>query len=279
MPKAGPPRRKALLSRHAEQQRHFSNGFIKTALQFCVMVLLSSFLCGCGTMQKYWPSGKEWRDSTVNAARHPGTWIPLVAAGVVAAGNWDRSISDWAREKTPVFGSQESAGKNSDTFRALSHYGMLVSALAVPEEEDYWRPMIEEMAWEHIGAIAATTARSAIKKITDRDRPNGGTESFPSGHSTRAFAYVGMTYRNIDALKLDPAWEYGAKFTETCLGAATAWARVEAGAHFPTDVLAGAALGNFTALLIHDAFLGKDFPVNVQPVAEGGMVVTLQRSF
>jgi hypothetical protein len=26
--------------------------------------------------------------------------------------------------------------------------------------------------------------------------------------------------------------------------------------HFPSDVLAGAALGNFIALLVHDAFLG-----------------------
>ena len=99
----------------------------------------------------------------------------------------------------------------------------------------------------------------------------------PLGGTATRFA-LGMTYRNIEALNLDPAWEYSAKSLETCLGAATAWARVEAGAHFPTDVLAGAALGNFTALLIHDAFLGKDFPVNVQPDAKGGMALTLQGS-
>ena len=34
-----------------------------------------------------------------------------------------------------------------------------------------------------------------------------------------------------------------------------AWARVEAGRHFPSDVLAGAALGNFITTFILDAFL------------------------
>jgi membrane-associated phospholipid phosphatase len=40
------------------------------------------------------------------------------------------------------------------------------------------------------------------------------------------------------------------------LAAGTAWARVEAQKHFPSDILAGAALGNFVASFVHDAFLG-----------------------
>jgi membrane-associated phospholipid phosphatase len=34
-----------------------------------------------------------------------------------------------------------------------------------------------------------------------------------------------------------------------------AWARVEARKHYPSDVLAGAALGHFLTAFIHDAFL------------------------
>jgi len=41
----------------------------------------------------------------------------------------------------------------------------------------------------------------------------------------------------------------------TSLVAGTGWARIEASKHYPTDVLVGAALGNFIALLVHDAFL------------------------
>jgi membrane-associated phospholipid phosphatase len=51
----------------------------------------------------------------------------------------------------------------------------------------------------------------------------------------------------------------------------TAWARVEAGAHYPSDVLFGMALGNFFARFATEAFLGPDSrdAVAVTPT-EGG---------
>jgi len=47
------------------------------------------------------------------------------------------------------------------------------------------------------------------------------------------------------------------------VAAAEAWSRVEAGKHDPTDVLVGAALGNFVARFVHDAFLGLPDDVQV----------------
>ena len=46
------------------------------------------------------------------------------------------------------------------------------------------------------------------------------------------------------------------------IGYGAGWARVEAGAHYPSDVLFGAALGNFTARLLNDAFL--DNPIDAR---------------
>jgi membrane-associated phospholipid phosphatase len=40
------------------------------------------------------------------------------------------------------------------------------------------------------------------------------------------------------------------------LATGVGWSRVEAGKHFPSDVLAGAALGHFLSAFIHDAFMG-----------------------
>jgi hypothetical protein len=61
------------------------------------------------------------------------------------------------------------------------------------------------------------------------------------------------------------------------LAVGTAWARVEAKKHFPSDVLAGAALGSFISAFVHDAFLGLDqgteMVVSVQP---GKAVVILR---
>ena len=42
------------------------------------------------------------------------------------------------------------------------------------------------------------------------------------------------------------------------IAAGTAWARVEGCKHYPSDVLFGAALGNFVAIFVHDAFLPAD---------------------
>lgn len=247
-----------------------------------IVTVLPSLSSGCAAIQRHWPNNTQLKNSAVRAIRHPGTWVPVAGALTIALGDWDQEISDWAREETPVFGSKQSAQENSDRFRSFAHYGMILSALAVnSDSEGYWLPMIERLAWEHVGALAATTVRIPIKKIIDRNRPNGGTEGFPSGHATRAFSYVGMTYRNIDALNLNPVWEYSAKSIETGFGYSTAWARVEAGEHYPTDVLAGAALGNFVALFIYDAFFDKDYNTDVHVMldGEGGVVLSLQHSF
>jgi membrane-associated phospholipid phosphatase len=224
--------------------------------------------CGCASTQgdrrehgigNRLPSARQWRDAAANAARHPGTWAPVIGAAIIAAGSWDGDISDWAVKERPVFGSWEAAQDASDILRSSAHVGMVASALAVPSGDDRWlSSMAWRMAWEHLGVMAASYTTDPIKRWTDRKRPNGGPGSFPSWHATRAAAYTGMGYRNLDLVKLRPAFRRSTQFILASIAAGTAWARVEAGQHYPTDVLAGAALGNFVAILIHDAFISLD---------------------
>jgi len=245
-----------------------------------LLLFLSLSFSGCATTGRFWPSGEEWRKSAADAAKHPGTWAPLVGAAAVTAGGWDLDISDWAQRETPLFGSAQSAEDYSDGFRTAAHVGMIVSALAVHEKgRKYWPALLERMAWEHAGVMAAIGVREPIRRLTDRERPNGEPLSFPSGHSTTAFANAGMTYRNLEALHVDLAWEYGAKSVEAVFGVLTAWARVEAGKHYPTDVLVGAALGNFVALLVHDAFVGTGESVRLTAVPGGGVRLTFEGRF
>jgi hypothetical protein len=62
------------------------------------------------------------------------------------------------------------------------------------------------------------------------------------------------------------------------MGTGVAWARVEAGAHFPSDVLAGAALGNFLSAVVHDSFMNlpreKGYGFSVFPL-KGGVMAKL----
>ena len=232
----------------------------------CILLYLSVFF-GCAstqshqqknTLENWWPDANQWRTAISNAATHPGTWAPAGGAAIIAVGGWDRDISDWAIEEKPLFSSQKRAEDASDFLRSATHVGMVTTALAVPSDDGWLSSAAWRIAWEHLGVMAASYATDPLKSWTDRDRPNGGKRSFPSWHATRAAAYAGMGYRNVDLVEITPAYRRSAQLVLAGLAAGTAWARVEAGQHYPTDVLAGAALGNFIAILIHDAFLGQD---------------------
>src|SRR5690349_7317826 len=108
---------------------------VLTALDVSVMpsrsaiVLCALVLSGCATL----PDGKGWgeqatvapgwervRESAVNAAKDPWTWGPLIGAAAFQIDDFDRRTSDWARDHTPVFGSQHSAEQWSDDLRSAS---------------------------------------------------------------------------------------------------------------------------------------------------------------
>jgi membrane-associated phospholipid phosphatase len=66
------------------------------------------------------------------------------------------------------------------------------------------------------------------------------------------------------------------------LTAATAWARLEANQHFPSDVLAGVALGHFFGAFFTDAFLGIEDSNKVLVLFElsrDGYVMTVRFGF
>jgi hypothetical protein len=205
---------------------------------------------------RFWPHGADWRHAAFEALRDPGTWAPAGTAVVIAAGGWDRDISDWAVKSTPIFGSVDNAETWSDRLRAASDVCMIGTALSVHDDEHPWLTRGKTLAIEEAGAIATTSLTSLLKNATDRERPDASDfESFPSGHASRAFAYAAGSRRNLDATGLGRGWRIGLTAGFETLAAGTAWARVEAGKHFPTDVLAGAALGNYVGLFVHDAFL------------------------
>jgi hypothetical protein len=194
-------------------------------------------------------------------------------------GDWDQDISDWATEDRPVFCCHETAEKASDRLRSSAHIGMIVTALAVPGGDAPWLlSAAKRLAWEHIGVFVATSTTDPLKELTDRERPNGGPGSLPSWHVTRASSYAGMGYRNLDLAGLGPLPRRSAQLVLTTLVAGTAWARVEAGQHYPTDVLAGAALGNFIAVLLHDAFLGRSevYRVSLEPDRDGTTMLAVE---
>jgi membrane-associated phospholipid phosphatase len=197
---------------------------------------------------------------------------------VFAIDDWDQEASDWAAEHTPIFGSQDNARKASDDLLSILMAEVLVTALTTPSGADpqQWTIAKAKGLAVEFGAIGVTgLTTEGIKEGVGRDRPNDGDEkSFPSGHSSGAFATATLSNRNLDSINLPKGVCRTFQIGNLGLASAVAWARVEGKYHYPSDVLAGAALGHFLSAFIYNAFMNppENSPINmaITPLDGGG---------
>jgi PAP2 superfamily protein len=232
---------------------------------------------GCGTLKNgrgwgqdaVWPI--QWEripKAAVRALVDPATWVPAIGAAVFTIDDWDEQTARWASREQPIFGSTKTARDMSDNLREALTLETIATALLTPsgdEPLEWGFSKAKGLAVEYYGGLKLTGfATGQIKQTVGRNRPdNTDTESFPSGHSSIAFAGARLSNRNLDSIPMKPWARNSLKVGNFAMASATAWARVEAGRHFPADVLAGAALGNFITTFIHDAFLNlpEDTPL------------------
>jgi len=251
--------------------------------KFTGAAALVLLLSACGTMHngKSWgedvtllPSSQRLADAAVNAATHPATWIPLTGAALFSAGNLDEKYTKALAENNYLFGSQQNANHASDMLRSSLVTSMFVTALITPSgttTNDLIVNKTKGLITEYAALYITSGTTSAIKDATGRQRPNGyDYSSFPSGHTSRAFAAAALTSENLQSLDVSPATADGIRVGLYSIACGTAWARVEANKHYVTDVMAGAALGNFLSRFIHDAFMGindnsSQIDVDIEP--------------
>ena len=117
-------------------------------------------------------------------------------------------------------------------------------------------------------AIASGIVTNSFKYVIGRGRPTdgrgaynfrpfSGQDSFSSGHTTEAFALASVISEHYDSLWVQvPA--YG-------LASAVGYARLNNNRHWPSDVLAGAAIGTFVGkTVVH--FNQKHRQVRIEPI-------------
>ena len=236
-------------------------------------------LTGCSTV----PEANFWQrteGAAVHAARSPWVWAPIAGAALMQIDNWDHRVSDSAIRNTPVFGSVSHAETASDNLMLAAGAGYLASTLATPAEGtggDWWSAKIDD-GLVGLGAIAATSVvTGGLKAVTGRERPNGnGNKSFPSGHTSFAAVADTMTVRNLAVTPMNGGVRTALMIGADALTFATGWARVEAGKHYPSDVLFGMAIGNFFGAMFDEAFLadrsGEQLSLTVDPLRGGGEI-------
>jgi len=256
---------------------------------FPLICFLFLIITGCGTLPNghgwgqdatLWPGFHQLGHAALQAAIDPVTWVPTAGAIIFTADHFDKRVSNWASEHTPIFGSQSTANRDSTILLDITCGGTVVTALAAPsgpEPGDWMLNKLKGGGVEIGAAAAAGGVTSLLKQAVGRERPDGSsTTSFPSGHSTGAFACAALGGQNVRTLSLPKSSELTIRGGFLVLATGTAWARVEAKRHYPSDVLAGAAIGNFVARFIHDAFLGlnDNSPVDlsVAPSKDGMLI-------
>jgi hypothetical protein len=264
------------------------------AVRLSLVIFSFSIICGCGTL----PNGKRWgEDVTIhpgwekmsNAAYNslvsPFTWLPIAGAAIVQVGNWDHKISRWASEKTPIFGSQVNANNWSDYLMYTSGVLYGTTVLLTPSGDHPGEWVTDKMKGFIVGGAAFSLSEGGVgilKLAINRDRPDGSSQSFPSAHSTAAASFSTLAAKNIDTMHLARTVEIASDSGLILISASTAWSRVEAKKHYPSDVLAGMAIGHFLSAFVNDAFLGLDTSRGVAPdteISKNGFILSLKGNY
>ena len=165
----------------------------------------------------------------------PEILIPVgFAVSAAAISHWDKPLQ---RHWDGLLGNHRS-------YSDIGQYTLIglvvLDGILLPGEGRTWW----DEAWTIGEAYGASSLMVYILKTgVQRPRPGGsstgiGTHSFPSGHANSSFTAATLIERNSGPLFGLPA--YG-------LAAFTSFERVEEGHHYPSDILASAAIGTFFA--------------------------------
>jgi membrane-associated phospholipid phosphatase len=154
----------------------------------------------------------------------------LVGTAVTAVGS---AFDEQVRDSLASEGDDVTATL-STLFGGLEGVALVASVFTLGRLAD--EPRLRAATYDvAVAAGVSVTYTFALKYAVGRERPNGeNNQSFPSGHTSNAFAM---------AAALDG--HYGKKVTipAYALAAAVGYARLRDGVHWLSDVLAGAALG------------------------------------
>jgi len=257
------------------------------------VVILSLFMSqGCSTL----PNGRGWgQDATitpgwrkignaaVNAAVAPEFWAPLAGALVLQVDDMDKRLSNWGSKHTPLFGSNHAANDASGFFNSAAEYTYYITLLATPsgdKPESWALAKLKGFAVETVAISASNTTTDRLKNTINRKRPDGSDyQSFPSGTTSHASVSATLASHNLDSININDGMRSAMKYFCFTLTALTAWSRVEAKKHYPSDVLAGASLGYFSGTFFNNAFMGlqgtNDVSLALEPVEDGFMVKLL----
>ncbi len=157
---------------------------------------------------------------------------------------WDAAVAAWVHARTSSGGVR--------FFSVVTHLGSAtvtwtIAAVGVPLLRR--RPvLLTAWAAAFIGAhILSRVLKSAVQRTRPPDEishVDHESFSFPSGHALKAVVcYVMLAYIIAHLAELNKGRRMAVYLTTGALIAAIGWSRIYLGAHYPSDVLGGFAVG------------------------------------
>ncbi len=116
-------------------------------------------------------------------------------------------------------------------------------------------------------AVVAMAVTFGLKYTITESRPDGGSHSFPSAHTSVSFCAA-------EYLRKRYGWEYG--IPAYAMASFVAYSRVESDQHYAKDVIAGAAIGILSSYFFTRPY--RDVPVTPE-VGAGYYGVRLSRNW
>ena len=99
-----------------------------------------------------------------------------------------------------------------------------------------------------------------LEYTVDETRPNGGSHSFPSAHTSISFSAA-------EFMRKRYGWEYG--IPAYAAASFVAYSRVESREHHPHDVIAGASIGIVSSFIFTKPYKGFEVKTEAGPGLHG----------
>ena len=187
--------------------------------------------------------------------------IGVGGAAAIAAHNNDMPVYNWVRERPHDPALAHFGNFFGDAF---VQGGIAIGAWGLGKQQNNVR--LETTGSDLIRAqILNAVLTVPLKQVINRERPNGGHHSFPSGHASATFATAAVIQRDYGVAASVPFY---------ALGTIVSWSRVRTGHHWLSDGVFGAAIGITSGLAVTKGRTGNWSIVPVKTNGGGAIYVT-----
>ena len=205
--------------------------------------------------------------------RRKSTWVILGIGGAAAALAHPADNSVNARLQSDAAGKFFAPGKylGSVYVQVGTAVGLYtVGRYMLPAGEDEKKTnKVSHLGFDLLrAAIVSQALTQGVKYSVRRERPNGKSNSFPSGHASATFATAAVLERHLG---------YRGAWPTIVIASYVAASRLHDNVHYLSDVLFGAALGTASGWTVVGRHGRSDYTFVPVPIRGGAMIALVKK--